>query len=611
MPPDPGVHADAARDDAGAERLLRGIGVAHGIAIGPAFLYARDAFTVVQRQILEDEVPAELLRFEEAVTRSERDLRKIASVARDKLGDGSASIFEAQALMLRDEAVYEAVVGRIRSDRTNADYAVQSVMNKHRQIMKASDSEYLRERADDLQDVQERIIRHLRREKILSDIDHGSIVIAENLTAADIILFSRRNILGCATDFGGATSHVSIMARALDVPTVVGMHGATEAIQNGDLLILDGLQGLVIVNPTPETVAHYREQQVKFGRFLQEQKHLTPLPAETLDGHRIVLRANLEFREELRLLREYGAEGIGLFRTEILFLMRGRLSLSEAAQYDLLTDIVEASSPHSVTFRVLDLGGDKMLPMAHREQNPFLGWRGIRVLLDKPDIMIPQLRAIYRASAHGPSRILLPMVTNIDEVRRFQDICKDVRRDLENEGKAFDENVPIGIMVEVPAVALMAAQFAAEVDFFSIGSNDLTQYALAVDRGNDLVSDKFDELHPSVLMLMQHTIDAAHARGIPVGICGEIAGNPRATALLIGLGMDELSASPTYLPEVKRVIRKLHLSRARELAAAALMASSAHQVDEMVDAWLAENACEISQFAEAPHGAPGGKDAEA
>ncbi|HEX7070330.1 MAG TPA: phosphoenolpyruvate--protein phosphotransferase, partial [Rhodothermales bacterium] len=606
----PAGEADAAAGPR-VERVLRGIGVAHGIAIGPAFLYARESLTVVERQIDAGEVHAELERFEEAVGRSERDLRKIASVARDKLGDASADIFEAQALMLRDDALYEAVVRRIRSDLTSADSAVQAVMSKHRQLMMASDSEYLRERADDLQDVQERIIRHLRRGRIMSNIDHGSIVVAENLTAADIILFSRRNILGCATDFGGATSHVSIMARALDVPAVVGMHGITDVVQNGDLLVLDGLQGQVIVNPSDETLNYYREQQKRFQRFLQEQKHLAPLPPETLDGHRVVLRANLEFREELRLLTEYGAEGIGLFRTEILFLMRGRITLSEDAQYELFRSIVEASRPHPVTFRVLDLGGDKMLPMAHREQNPFLGWRGIRVLLDKPDILIPQLRAIFRASAHGPTRVLLPMVTNLDEVRRFYEHCEQVREDLAREGVPFDEHIQVGIMVEVPAVALMAHQFAPDVDFFSIGSNDLTQYALAVDRGNDLVSDKFDELHPAVLALMKSTVDAAHANGISVSICGEIAGNPRATALLVGLGVDELSASPTYLPEVKRIVRSMHLSKAKALAESALLAGSAAEVDRMVDDWLAENACEVSQFVERPRDLRRGPNAEA
>lgn len=581
----------------GPERVLEGIGVAQGIAIGPAFLYARDTFTVIQRRIPEEEVEPELKRFEEAVSRSERDLRKISTVAREKLGEGSASIFDAQALMLRDSALYEAVESSIR-DRSNADYAVQSVMNKHQQLLKASESEYLRERANDLLDVQDRIIRHLRRGKILSDIDHESIVVAENLTAADIIVFSRRNILGCATDFGGATSHVSIMARALDVPAVVGMHGITEVVQQGDLLILDGLRGRVIVNPTPETVAHYRLQQERFRRFLQEQKHLAPLPSETLDGHRVILRANLEFKEELRLLQEYGAEGIGLFRTEILFLMQGRLSLSEEAQYGVMKAIVEASRPHPVTFRVLDLGGDKMLPMAHRESNPFLGWRGIRVLLDKPDILVPQLRAIFRASAHGPCKILLPMVTNVTEVRQIHEVCRTVREHLTEEGVAFDPDVKLGIMVEVPGVALIADQFASEVDFFSIGSNDLTQYTLAVDRGNDLVSDKFDELHPAVLMLIKRTVDAAKKHGIPVSICGEIAGNPRATAVLVGLGLDELSASPTYLPEVKRVIRGMNLSSAEKLASTVLQAKTPKEVADCVDRWLMDNACEIASFVE-------------
>ena len=583
--------------------VIRGIGVAHGIAIGPAFLYARDAFDIVRREMEEGAVPAELKRFEDAVKRSERDLKKIATIAREKLGETSAGIFDAQALMLRDHALYDEVVDRIQQDAINADYAVQAVMTKHRQRLKASENEYLRERADDMLDVQERIVRHLRRVKILSDIDSDCIVVAENLTAADVILFSRRNILGCATDFGGATSHVSIMARALNVPAVVGMHGITGSVDNGDLLILDGLHGWVVVNPSSETLDYYREQQHRYARFLQEQKHLVPLPSETLDGHRVTLRANMEFREELRLLEEYGAEGVGLFRTEILFLMQGRLSLSEEAQYEQLKAIVEASRPHPVSFRVLDLGGDKLLPMAHREQNPFLGWRGIRVLLDKPDILVPQARAILRASAHGPTRVLLPMVTTVSELRQFNEICERVKDELDAEGVPFDRNIPVGIMVEVPSVALMAKKFASEVDFFSVGSNDLTQYTLAVDRGNDLVSERYNELHPAVLTLIKCAVDAAHEAGIT--ICGEIAGNPRATALLVGLGLDELSASASYLPEVKRVIRSMRFDSAQELAERALQARTPGEVTELVDDWLAENACEISSFVESD-GAPFG-----
>ena len=579
-----------------AERVFRGIGVSPGIAIGPAYLYARSDFQVERRTIGEAAVEEEIARFKRAVEKSEYELNKIASLAQEKLGAESAGIFEAQALMLRDGAVYDATVERIRRDRYGADYALHAEIDQHRQVLKASESAYLRERASDLLDLQDRIVRHLRRGTILSRVDPDAIVVAEKLTAADIVLFSRRSILGCAMDFGGATSHVSIMARALGVPTVVSMHGITDVLEHGRPVILDGLQGLVIADPSPETLADYRERQDRYERILEEQKELLPLPSETLDGHRVPLRANLEFHEELRLLDEHGAEGVGLFRTEILVLMRGRASLSEEEQFRIYKRVTEEVGPAGTTFRVLDLGGDKMLPLAHREHNPFLGWRGIRVLLDKPDLLVPQLRAILRASAFGKVRLLLPMVMSLKEVRRFRAVLERVEADLRAAGVPFDEEVPLGIMVEVPATALMAAHFAPEVDFFSIGTNDLTQYVLAVDRGNDLVADRFDELHPAVLGLIRRTVEAAHAAGISVGLCGELAANPRATPILVGLGVDELSASPAYLPEIKRIVRSMCLDEAKALAERALQAESADAVEAMVEAWLEENACGVLEL---------------
>lgn len=578
------------------ERVLRGIGVSPGIAVGPAYLYARGDFEVTRRAVDGKAVREEVRRFERAVEKSEYELNKIASVAREKLGEESASIFEAQALMLRDSAIYDAVIDRIRRDRCNAGYALHAVIDQHRQVLKASESEYLRERAGDLLDLQDRIIRHLRRGTIVSRVDPDAIVVAEKLTAADIVLFSRHNILGCAMDFGGATSHVSIMARALGVPAVVSMHGVTSTLEHGRPIILDGLQGLVIANPTSETLADYRERQERYERIREEQKQLVPLPSETLDGHRVTLRANLEFHEELRLLGEYGAEGVGLFRTEILVLMRGRASLSEEEQFRIYKRVTEEAGVGGTTFRVLDLGGDKMLPLAHREHNPFLGWRGIRVLLDKPDLLVPQLRAILRASTHGKVRLLLPMVMALSEVRRFREILERVKAELRDAGEPFDERIPLGIMIEVPAAALMATHFAAEVDFFSIGTNDLTQYTLAVDRGNDLVADRFDELHPAVLTLIRQTVEAAHAAGISVSLCGELAANPRATPILVGLGVDELSASPVYLPEIKRIIRLMCLDEAQALAARALRAESAAEVEAMVEAWLEDNACGVLEL---------------
>ncbi|NQV73349.1 phosphoenolpyruvate--protein phosphotransferase [bacterium] len=574
----------------------KGIPVSPGIAIGPAYLYAKVTFEVEKRAIDPEIVKTESARFEDAVSKAERDLNKIITVTREKLGENSASIFEAQLLMLRDQAVYPEVVSYIENNCINAGFAVQTVLSKHRRVMESSGNEYLRERANDLLDIQDRIIRHLRRGRILSAVDENSIVFSENITAADIILFSRRGILGCATDFGGPTSHVSIMARALHVPAIVSTHGVTDHVKTGDFVVLDGIKGEIIVNPSDAVLAHYRTKQERYLRLVQEDKSLVPLKAETLDGHRISLQANLELREELPQLIEYGAEGIGLYRTEMSLLLEGRALVTEEEQFSQYQEVVSKTAPWTTTFRILDLGGDKMLPMGHREQNPYLGWRGIRILLDKLELLVPQLRAMLRASAFGKVRILLPMVTSIHEVRRFKEILEQTKQNLTREGVGFATEIPVGVMVEVPSVALAAEQFAKETDFFSIGTNDLTQYVLAVDRGNDLVADLYDELHPAVLQLIKMTTDAAKAAGIPVSLCGELATNLRAVPVLIGLGIDTLSASPIYLPGIKRVIRAMKMSEGRELASKALIASDPREFRAELERWLDEHSCGVSFF---------------
>jgi phosphotransferase system enzyme I (PtsI) len=568
-----------------------GIAASPGIAIGPVYLYAREQHTVDREAVAVEQVEAEVERFEGAIAKAERDLSKIIALTREKLGEESATIFEAQLLMLRDQAVYQTVVETIRRDHCNAEYAVTAVMGRHRRLMEASSSEYLRERAYDLLDVEDRIIRHLRRGQILSAIDPHTIVVAQELTAADIILFSRRGIIGCVMGHGGPTSHVSIMARALGVPTIVGVHGITEAVHPGDVLILDGICGQVIANPGPVALEQYRHRAWRYQRLQVEDKALVQLPAETMDGHRVRLEANLEFREELPLLKEYGADGIGLFRTEMALLMQGKLSVSEDEQFETFRQVVAATAPQPTTLRVLDLGGDKLLPMAHREHNPFLGWRGIRLMLDKHDLLVPHLRAMLRASAFGPMRLLLPMVTTREEVQQFFDVLEEVKAALAAEGQPLLARVPVGIMVEVPATALMADQFAPLVDFFSIGTNDLTQYLLAVDRGNDLVAHLYQDLHPALLHLIRQVVEVARRHAIPVSLCGELATNPRAVPILVGLGLDTLSASPVYLPAMKRIIRSMRLTEGQALARAAVEAPDPQHVHTLLDQWLAEHGC--------------------
>lgn len=572
------------------EIRVEGIGVAPGVAVGPVYLYAAGAYQAEPETLDADAVEAEVERFDRAVARSERELKKVTLVARQKLGDGSAGIFDAQALILRDSQFYDAVVERVREDRTGAGWAVQGVLRDHRRRLEASPSAHLRERAADFLDVQNRVLRNLQQGRAVSRIDEERVVVAENLTAADLLLFSRRGVLAVVMDFGGPTSHVAILARALGVPAVVSLHGLVEAVRSGDTAIVDGFSGTVTLNPTPETLAAAEAKAERFARLSADREEVVAAPSETKDGVPVALQANVEFREEFPLLHEYGAQGVGLFRTEILFLTQGR-ALDEDQQHEVYRDAVLAAAPYPVTFRLLDLGGDKVLPMSRREANPFLGWRGIRILLDKPDLLRPQLRAVLRAAVdalpEAPPRLLLPMVSGLDEVRQFKRALQAVCDELEAEGVPFRRDVPLGIMVEVPAVALQTPTFARHVDFFSVGTNDLTQFTLAVDRGNDLVSGLYRELHPAVLQLVRQTVAAAEEAGLPVSVCGEVAADPRVTPLLVGLGIRTLSASPAYLSLVKRVLRAFTLDEAEDLARRALRQPDADAVRGLLDYFLA------------------------
>lgn len=587
----------------GEERVVEGVGVSPGIAIGPALVFASPSFPpaapAAEGSRAEDvRAEDEVERFERAAQRSLRELNKITTFAREKLGESSADIFQAQALVLQDPALHAEVAAMIHERGVGADHAVHEALGRIRQRMEGSASAFMRERASDLADVEHRLLRTLHQSPGFSKIEHDRVVVAENLTAADVLLFSRRDVLGVATDFGGPTSHVSIMARALGVPAVVSLHGFSGTVTGGELVILDGFSGRVTVNPTAETLGAYRARAARYHAGLEARQELAPLPAETRDGHRITLRANVELEEELPLLTKYGAEGIGLFRTEMLLLAKGS-PLGEAEQLAVYRNTLRAAAPHPTTFRLIDLGGDKFLPMAHREHNPFLGWRGIRILLDKTDILKTQLRALLRAAADSggsPTRILLPMVSSLDEVRRFREVLDAVCEDLSAEGLGFERKVGIGIMVEVPAVALLIDRFAPEVDFLSIGSNDLTQFVLAVDRGNDLVAERYRDLHPAVLALIKAIAEGGARHGLPVSLCGEMASNPRAAPLLVGLGLTELSASPAFLLDVKRAIRSCSKEKMEGLAAEALAQPDAQSVLTIMNAWLREHTPDLAAY---------------
>ena len=568
-----------------AELVVQGIGVSPGVAIGPAYLYTAGAYQAREVELGPDEIELELDRFEHAVARSERELGKVRTVALQKLGEDSARIFDAQRLILRDSQFYDLTRERIEQEGMGAGWAATAVLDEHIERMQGSGSTRLRERAGDFADVKNRVLRNLQQGRAQSRIDRDHVVVAANLTAADVLLFSRHGVLGCVLDFGGPTSHVSIMARALQVPTVVGLQGVAEQVQPGDTVVLDGYEGAVVINPAPATLERYRAKQRLSDRLERERASVVAQPSETADGHAVSLQANLEFPEELPLLHEHGAQGVGLFRTEMMFLAQGR-ALDEEQQYAVYRETLRAAAPHPVTFRLLDLGGDKVLPMARRESNPFLGWRGIRILLDKPELLHPQLRALMRAAADGPVRILVPMVSSLDEVVLVRQAVHEAATALAAEGVAHDPDVPLGVMVEVPAVALLAERFARAVDFFSVGTNDLTQFTLAVDRGNDLIAGRYRALHPAVLGLVAGAVEAAGRHGIPVSVCGELAGDPRVTPLLVGLNVGTLSASPAALPLVKRVLRAFSMNEARDLAARALRQPDADAVSRLLDHFL-------------------------
>jgi len=569
------------------EQMIDGVGVSPGIAIGAVYGYRATPPDIAQSEIESSEVGEELALFEDALERAEDELDTVRSMAADELGPGGKAIFDAQEMMLQDDEMLRAVRQRIREGHESAAQALSTVLGRHRERLEDSDDEYLRERANDLEELEGRLLQALQRGKAAATIDPNSIVVADRLTAADVMRFSRHGMLGFVMARGGRTSHVSIIARALNVPAVVGAEGGIDAVSDHDRVILDGNQGRLIVQPTADTLALYRRRRAQHQSLTDDRDRLAGQPAETTDGHRVTLRANVEFGEALDILDGYGAEGIGLMRTEMLFLGGREGSLTEEEQTEVYRTAAEATGDHGATIRLLDLGGDKLLPFVQQEDNPFLGWRGIRVLLDRPEELLrPQLRALLRANAHGSLRVLLPMVAHLDEVRRVRSVLTEEADRLAAQGVPHDPDLPVGAMVEVPAVALQAQAFAESADFLSIGTNDLTQYVLAVDRGNDLVANRFDALHPAVLTLLKRTVQAGRAADTPVALCGEIAGDASAVPILVGLGLDILSARPASLPLVKRIITEIATEDAVALAEEACAAPDAVSVRRRAREWL-------------------------
>lgn len=586
------------------ELIFEGIPVSPGIAFGEAYVVNVEDLPISAETIPEDRIADEVKRFETALEETEAELRALHRSLEDDLGQEHAKILDSHRMILSDDIVRKETVRRIREKKVDAAYALCTVLDSVLTTFDDIKDEYLKARAEDIRDVRKRVIGNLLGQKVegLTKLRKKSIVVARNLTPSDTAGMNKKYVIAFVADIGGSTSHAAILARSFGIPAVVGLNDFSLRAKPYDQIIVDGITGHVVLHPTPETVETYKEAQVKFLEMEKELLTLKDYPAVTLDGHTIELSGNIEISDEVKDIIDHGAKGIGLFRTEYFFITRKTLP-SEEEQYRYYSDVVKRLAPDSVIFRTLDIGGDKIAGWMgeSKEANPFMGWRGIRFTLSRKDIFRTQLRAIYRAASHGSVRIMFPMISIVDEVVMAKKICENVRENLKRERYQIGENVEIGIMIETPSAVAMADRLAREVDFFSIGTNDLIQYALAVDRGNSRISYLYDALHPSILRLLRDTVNAAHKNGIWVGICGEMPADVHGALLLIGLGLDEISASAYLIPEIKKIIRSVTFDETKSLARKALSLSTAGEVREMLDRFIYEKRSELKEFIPETH----------
>jgi phosphoenolpyruvate-protein phosphotransferase (PTS system enzyme I) len=553
---------------------MRGQPAAPGVALGKCILLHEEKPVVNDRLLEPHEIEAEVQKFDLAVAEARKEIQELRVQVLKEVGESEARVFEAHLLFLDDQELIGATRNAIAAESREAGFLLRRRSEELVQRLSRIPDAYLRERATDIEDVSERVVRQLtkgqRRRTI--EISEPSIVVAHNLNPSTLTQLRIRNVLGIATDLGGPTSHVAILARALHLPAASGLSSPTNAIHTGDFVTLDGNAGTLVLNPTEKERKAVGDRQEALHRFELELFSLRDLPSVTMDGRPVLLSANIELPVEAENAISVGAHGIGLYRTEFIFVGQDHIP-SEEEQMGAYRFIVERMAPRPVTIRTLDAGGDKIvdaLQGAHPDANPFMGWRSIRMCLDRPDIFMPQLRAILRASTHGNVRVLFPMIADIHELREAKDMLELARKELSANGIPFAEKIPVGAMVEVPSAALCVDTLAKECDFLSIGTNDLTQFTLAVDRGSQRLSGLYDPLHPAVLRLIQRTVECSRPHGTLVEVCGEIASDPVGALVLVGLGVDELSMAPWGILEVKKILRSVNWQDAREAALEAL-----------------------------------------
>ncbi|MFH0794111.1 MAG: phosphoenolpyruvate--protein phosphotransferase [bacterium] len=553
---------------AATHHTLQGMSVSPGVAIGKAFVLHSREVTVQAYALTDQEVEAETARFKRAVQSSQKQVENLREQVAEKIDQAHAAIFDTHLLILQDPLLIDETLRRIREERKNAEFVLSQVTDHLVGLFANLQDDYFSARHTDIQDVCHRILNNLMEieHRQLADLTEPVVVVAHDLTPSDTAHMTKDKVLGFVTEAGSLTSHTAIMAKALEIPAIVGCEGVLGHVRTGDPVALDALKGLFVVNPAKEELIGFKRSGEDFERSSVALEGLRHLPAETLDGYRVELSANIELPKEVEQVKRYGADGIGLFRTEFIYLDRAHLP-TEEEQYEVYSGVLTAMSPKSVIFRTLDLGGDKFIspvPLG-RELNPFLGLRAIRLCLEYPDVFRTQLRAILRASSLGNAKIMFPMVSSVREVQAAKALLEETKTDLKKEDKPFDDNLEVGIMIEIPAAAVAADLLAPEVDFFSIGTNDLIQYTIAVDRVNEKVAHLYEPLHPSILRLIRNVANAAHQAGIWVGLCGEMAADPVTAIILVGIGIDELSVGPVAIPELKSVIRGLRLSETKEL----------------------------------------------
>ena len=570
---------------------MKGVPASPGVSIGRAFLLDSEEMSVPKQPVSAAAIPQEIARFEEALAQTRKEIEGIQAKISKELGLEHAEIFNAHLMFLEDRAFMDEVLSRLKEEHLCVEHVFSQVLRKYVQVFSRVEDEYMRERTSDVEDVGRRILRNLTglKRQGLSDLAQPVVVVAYDLSPSDTATMHRKHVIGFITDVGGRTSHTAIMAKSLEIPAVVGLEAATQRIHPDDLLVVDGTSGKVIINPDPSLLRHYEELKKKFETLDQALLKVKDLPAETPDGHRVHLAANIELPEEIPSVIAHGAQGIGLYRTEFFYMNRSDLP-TEEEQFEAYRHVARAIAPDSVIIRTIDLGGDKFMSELRmpREMNPFLGWRAIRFCLARPDIFKVQLRAILRASAFGKIRMMYPMISGLEELQAANLILEEMKEELRKEGKEFDAEMEVGAMIEVPSAALIIDLLAKHVKFFSIGTNDLIQYSLAVDRVNEKIAYLYEPAHPAVLRLIRQIIQVAHENNLWVSMCGEMAGEPALALILLGLGLDSFSTSAVNVPRIKQVIRSVPTFRAKEVVKEVFRLSTGKEVEAYANAKLCE-----------------------